>query len=117
VYFIARFGLMQFSQFPIGKMDMLRRAHFALKNPDAVDCSPPADLARVAVLHHFYEWLRVAMLLIGASAYSSPRPGLLTERVVGTCLPLCGRRLFSGVMLGHRVADNTSQNLPGESSF
>jgi hypothetical protein len=47
----------------------LKRAHPALKNPDVVACSPPAALARVAVLQQFYKSLRAAMLLIGAALF------------------------------------------------
>ena len=76
--FIARFGLAQFNQFLIGKMDMLKRAHFAPKKPGVVDCSHPAGLARVAVLQQFYKSLRGAMLLMGAAlflTYRSPAYG------------------------------------------
>jgi hypothetical protein len=46
---------MQFSRFLIGKMDMWKRALLAPKNPDVVDCSRPAALARVAVSLQFYK--------------------------------------------------------------
>ncbi|MGB9117928.1 hypothetical protein, partial [Bradyrhizobium sp.] len=55
VYFIARFGLMQFNQFPIGKMDMSKSANSAPKNPDVVDCSHLAALGIAAVLQQFYK--------------------------------------------------------------
>jgi hypothetical protein len=62
VYLIALFGLTQFNQFPIGKMDMLKRAYSALKNPGAVDCSPPVDLARAAVLQQFHKSFGIEMV-------------------------------------------------------
>jgi hypothetical protein len=54
-------------------MDMLKRAHSALKNPDVVDCLHPVALAKVAVLQEFYKSLRVAMLLMGAALFLAHR--------------------------------------------
>jgi hypothetical protein len=53
--FIAQFGITQFNQFPIGKMDMSKSANSAPNNPGVVDCSLPAVLARVAVSQQFYK--------------------------------------------------------------
>jgi hypothetical protein len=62
-YSIARFGLTQFNQFPIGKMDMSNSANSALNKLDVVDCLRPAVLAKAAVLQQFFNSGRKACLI------------------------------------------------------